>query len=144
MKYWYKFIVKGADGTYEGTEFVKAETGQEAIADIKDNWIDYPYTDDVEKCTFEPDCLSYKDQAKCDHLDAVEAFMADNCTEAEAERHIKNGSEAIKASEWEQYVKDNDLRDGEGELLSAEDAKKELDARSVTVDGEEYFLLYVL
>ncbi len=24
MKYWYKFIVKGADGTYEGTEFVKA------------------------------------------------------------------------------------------------------------------------
>lgn len=144
MKYWYKFIVKGADGTYEGTEFVKAETGQEAIADIKDNWIDYPYTDDVEKCTFEPDCLSYKDQAKCDHLDAVEAFMADNCTEAEAERHIKNGSEAIKASEWEQYVKDNDLRDGEGELLSAEDAKKELDARSVTVDGEEYLLLYVL
>lgn len=144
MKYWYKFIVKGADGTYEGTEFVKAETGQEAIADIKDNWIDYPYTDDVEKCTFEPDCLSYKDQAKCDHLDAVEAFMADNCTEAEAERHIKNGSEAIKASEWEQYVKDNDLRDGEGELLSAEDAKKELDARSVTVDGVEYFLLYVL
>lgn len=144
MKYWYKFIVKGADGTYEGTEFVKAETGQEAIADIKDNWIDYPYTDDVEKCTFEPDCLSYKDQDKCDHLDAVEAFMADNCTEAEAERHIKNGSEAIKASEWERYVKDNDLRDGEGELLSAEDAKKELDARSVTVDGEEYLLLYVL
>ena len=39
---------------------------------------------------------------------------------------------------------DNDLRDGEGELLSAEDAKKELDARSVTVDGVEYFLLYVL
>lgn len=28
MKYWFKFIVKGADGTYEGTEFVKAETEQ--------------------------------------------------------------------------------------------------------------------
>lgn len=126
MKYWFKFIVKGADGTYDGTEFVKAETKQEAIADIKDNWIDYPYTDDVEECTFEPDCLSYKDQAECDHLDAVEAFMADNCTEAEAERHIKNGSEAIKSSCWKQYVKDNDLRDGEGELLSAEDAKKSL------------------
>lgn len=126
MKYWYKFIVKGADGTYEGTEFVKAETGQQAIADIKDNWIDYPYTDDVEKCTFEPDCLSYKDQAECDHLDAVKAFMADNCTEAEAERHIKNGSEAIKSSYWNQYVKDNDLRNGEGELISAEDAKKSL------------------
>ena len=26
MKHWFKFIVKGADGTYEGTEFVKAET----------------------------------------------------------------------------------------------------------------------
>ena len=75
---------------------------------------------------------------------AVKAFMEDNCTKAEAERHIKNGSEAIKASEWEQYIKDNDLRDGEGELLSAEDAKKELDARSVTVDGEEYLLMYVL
>lgn len=74
----------------------------------------------------------------------VELFMADNCTKAEAERHIKNGSEAIKASEWAQYIKDNDLRDGEGELLSADDAKKELDARSVTVDGVEYFLLYVL
>ena len=38
------------------------------------------------------------------------------------------------------------IQDGirEGELLSAEDAKKELDARSVTVDGEEYLLLYVL
>ena len=58
MKYWFKFLVKGADGTYEGTEFIKAQTEQEAIADIKDNWIDYPYTDDVEECTFEPDCLS--------------------------------------------------------------------------------------
>lgn len=35
MKYWFKFIVKGADGTYEGTEFIKAETEQEAISDIK-------------------------------------------------------------------------------------------------------------
>lgn len=35
----------------------------------------------------------------------VELFMADNCTKFEAERHIKNGSEAIKASEWTQYIK---------------------------------------
>jgi hypothetical protein len=144
MKHWFKFIVKGADGTYDGTEFVKAETEQEAIAVIKDNWIDYPYTDNVEECTFEPDCLSYKEQDECIRKDAVEAFMADNCTAAEAERHIKNGSEAIKSSCWKQYVKDNDLRDGEGELISAEDAKKELGARSVMVDGEEYILLYVL
>lgn len=74
MKYWFKFIVKGADGTYEGTEFVKAETEQEAIAVIKDNWIDYPYTNDVEECTFEPDCLSYKEQDECIRKDAVEAF----------------------------------------------------------------------
>lgn len=75
---------------------------------------------------------------------AVKAFMEDNCTKAEAERHIKNGSEAIKASEWEQYIKDNDLRDADGEPLTAEAAKEELDARSVTADGEEYLLLYVL
>lgn len=50
--------------------------------------------------------------------------LANIITKSEAERHIKNGSEAIKASEWTQYIKDNDLRDGEGELLSAEDAKK--------------------
>lgn len=144
MKKWFKIIVKDAEGWLEGIEFIKAETEQEAIAEIKDNWIDYPYTDDVEECTLEADSLTYKEQAACDRCDVVEAFMADNCTKAEAERHIKNGSEAIKASEWEQYIKDNDLRDGEGELLSAEDAKKELDARSVVVDGEEYLLLYVL
>lgn len=88
--------------------------------------------------------LTMEQEKQCAHQDLVEIFQTDNCTKAEAERHIKNGSEAIKASEWEQHIKDNDLRDGEGELLSAEDAKKVLDARSVTVDGEEYFLLYVL
>lgn len=74
----------------------------------------------------------------------VKLFMLDNCTKAEAERFVKQGGEAIKVSDWEQYAQDNDLRDGEGELLSAETAKKELDARSLTVDGVEYFLLYVL
>lgn len=109
MKHWFKFIVKGADGTYEGTEFVKAETEQEAIADIKDNWIDYPYTDDVEECTFEPDCLSYKEQDECIRKDAVEAFMADGCTKGEAERFIKAGSEAILAKDWNQYAQDNGM-----------------------------------
>ena len=144
MKQWFKIIVKDAEGYLEGTEFIKAENEQEAIAEITENWSDYAYTDDVSEYKLESDRLSYKEQDDCDYRDAVAAFMADNCTKAEAERHIKNGSEAIKASEWAQYIKDNDLRDGEGELLSAEDAEKELDARSVNVNGVEYFLLYVL
>jgi hypothetical protein len=144
MKQWFKIIVKDAEGWLEGTEFIKAETEQEAIAEIKDNWIDYPYTDEVEESTLEADSLTYKEQAECDHRDAVAAFVADNCTKAEAEKYIKAGSEAIKASELEQYIKDNDLRDEDGELLTAEAAREELDARLVTVDGEEYYLVYVL
>lgn len=123
MKHWFKFIVKGADGTYEGTEFVKAETEQEAIADIKDNWIDYPYTDDVEECTFEPDCLSYKEQDECIRKDAVEAFMADGCTKDEAERHIKNGGEAILAKDWNQYAQDNGLDDKPEDIIKAYNAE---------------------
>lgn len=139
MKYWYKFIVKGADGTYEGTEFVKAETEQEAIADIKDNWIDYPYTDEADECTFEADHMSYKEQAECDHKDAIEAFMADDCTEAEAKRFIEMGGEAILAKDWNQYAQDN----GMDEKL--EDIPVHGDCISrVTVDGTEYILLYVL
>lgn len=57
MKQWFKIIVKDAEGWLEGTEFIKAETEQEAIAEIKDNWIDYPYTDEVEESTLEADDL---------------------------------------------------------------------------------------
>lgn len=144
MKKWYKIIVRDSEGWYEGTEFIKAESEQEAISEIANNWSDYAYTDDVSEYKLESDSLTYKEQAECDHRDTVAAFMADNCTKAEAEKYIKAGGEAIKAADWEQYIKDNDIRDADGELLTAEDAKEELDARSVMVDGEKYYLVYVL
>ena len=144
MKQWFKIIVKDAEGWLEGTEFIKAESEQKAISEITNNWSDYAYTDEVSEYKLESDSLTYKEQAECDRRDTVAAFMADNCTKAETEKHIKNGSEAIKAADWEQYIKDNDLRDADGELLTAEDAKEELGARSVMVDGEKYYLVYVL
>lgn len=144
MKQWFKIIIKDADGAYEGTEFIKANTEQEAIAEITENWSDYAYTDDVSEYKLESDSLSYKEQDECDHRDTVAAFMADNCTKAEAERHVKAGSEAIKAVDWQQYVSDNDLRDGDGELIALDKVKAELDGHFVTVNGVEYILLYVL
>lgn len=65
--------------------------------------------------------------------------MADGCTAAEAEHHIKNGGEAIKAAEWNQYAADNGM---EGKL---EDIPAHGDCISrVVVDNEEYVILYVL
>lgn len=139
MKQWFKIIVKGADGTYEGTEFIKAETEQQAVADIKDNWIDYPYTDEADECTFESDHMSYKEQAECDYKDTVKAFIADGCTKGGAERYIKAGGEAIHAEDWAQYAKDNNMEE------KLEDIPAHGDCISrVQVDGEEYILLYVL
>ena len=143
MKQWFKLAII-QDGIREGVELVKAESAEDAKNILTEDWADYAYADDVEAYELREEPLTMEQEKQCAHQDLLEIFQADNCTKAEAELHIKNGSEAIKASEWEQYIKDNDLRDGEGELLSAEDAKKELDARSVTVDEVEYFLLYVL
>ena len=143
MKQWFKLAII-QDGIREGVELVKAESAEDAKNILAEDWADYPYTDDVEAYELHEEPLTMEQEKQCAHQDLVEVFLADNCTKSAAECHIKNGSEAIKASEWTQYIKDNDLRDGEGELLSAEDAKKELDARSVTVDEVEYLLLYVL
>ena len=143
MKQWFKLAII-QDGIREGVELVKAESAEDAKNILAEDWADYPYTDDVEAYELHEEPLTMEQEKQCAHQDLVEVFLADNCTKSEAERHIKNGSEAIKASEWTQYIKDNDLRNEDGELLSAEDAKKALDARSVTVDGVEYFLLYVL
>lgn len=140
MKKWVRIAVM-QEGIREGVELIKAESAEEAKNILTEDWADYPYTDDVEAYELHEEPLTMEQEKQCALQDLVEVFLADGCTKAEAERHIKNGSEAIKASEWEQYIKDTDLRDGEGELLSAEDAKKELGARSVMVDGEEYFLL---
>ena len=144
MKKWYKIIVRDAEGWDEGEEIIKAESEQEAISEIVENWERYPYCDDPEDYTMTTTWLSLDDEAKCAHADEVERFMADGCTRSEAERHIKNGSEAVKVSDWEQYTKDNDLRDEDGELITLDKVKTELDASSVTVDDEEYILIYVL
>ena len=143
MKQWFKFAII-QDCIREGVELVKAESAEDAKNILTEDWADYAYADDVEAYELREEPLTMEQEKQCAHQDLVEVFLADNCTKSEAERHIKNGSEAIKASEWTQYIKDNDLRNEDGELLSAEDAKKVLDARSVTVDGVEYFLLYVL
>jgi hypothetical protein len=135
MKQWFKIIIKNGDGTHEGTEVVKAESKQEAIAEIKDEW---------EECTFEIGNLTYEEQEECDRCDAVKAFMEDNCTKDEAKRFIKAGGEAIKASEWEQYVRDNDLRNEDGAYITLDEIRSERDVHTVEFDGEEYILLYVL
>lgn len=140
MKKWFKAIIKNADGDYEGSEFIKAESQQEALADIVENWSDYPYTDNAEECSIEfAATLTYKEQTECDHRDIVKAFVADGCTAAEAERHIKNGGEAILAKDWNQYAADNGL----DEKLEDIPAHGDCISRAV-VDDEEYIILYVL
>lgn len=74
----------------------------------------------------------------------VKLFMLDNCTKAEAERFIKQGGEAIKVADWEQYAKDNDLRNEDGERITLDQVKEEHDGHFVTAGGEEFILLYVL
>ena len=70
--------------------------------------------------------------------------MQDNCTKAEAERYVKAGSEAVKVTDWAQYAEDNDLRNEDGERLTLDEIRSERDVHSVTLNGEEYLLLYVL
>lgn len=139
MKKWFKAIIKNADGDYEGSELVKAESQQEAIADIVENWSDYPHTDNAEEYSVEFCSLTCQEQAECNHRDVAKAFMADGCTAAEAEHHIKNGGEAIKAAEWNQYAADNGMEE------KLEDIPAHGDCISrVVVDNEEYVILYVL
>lgn len=74
----------------------------------------------------------------------VKLFLLDNCTKREAEKFIKAGSEAIKASDWTQYVQDNDLRNDDGEYITLDEVRSWRDVHTVKFDGEEYVLLYVL
>lgn len=41
-------------------------------------------------------------------------------------------------------MKDNDLRNEDGERITLDKVKEELDGHFVTADGEEFILLYVL
>lgn len=74
----------------------------------------------------------------------VKIFMQDNCTKAEAERFIKQGSEVVNVVDWEQYAKDNDQRNEDGEYITLDDLRGERDISFVKFEGQEYILLYVL
>ena len=74
----------------------------------------------------------------------VKIFMQGNCTKAEAEHHIKNGSEVVNVADWEQYAKDNDVRNEDGVYITLDDLRGERDVSFVKFEGQEYILLYVL
>lgn len=143
MKQWFKFAII-QDGIREGVELVKAESAEDAKNILTKDLADYSYTDDVEAYELREEPLTMEQEKRCAHQDLVEIFQADNCTKAEAERFIKQGGEAIKVADWEQYAKDNDLRDEDGERITLDKVKEELDGHRVTADGVEYILLYVL
>lgn len=144
MKQWYKVLnVNGIDGKVDGFDFVEAESAKEAEELVyqercEDNW---EYKD-----LFVPkaELADYRDVVELEKRKTVQLFMLDNCTKAEAERHIKNGSEAVKVADWAQYAEDNDLRNEDGERLTLDEIRSERDVHSVKFVGEEYLLLYVL
>ena len=74
----------------------------------------------------------------------VKIFMQDSCTKAEAERFIKRGSEVVNVADWEQYAKDNDQRNEDGEYITLDDLRGARDISFVQFEGQEYILLYVL
>lgn len=74
----------------------------------------------------------------------MKIFMQDYCTKAEAKRFIKQGSEVINVADWEQYAKDNDQRNEDGEYITLDDLRGERDISFVQFEGQEYILLYVL
>ena len=74
----------------------------------------------------------------------VKIFMQDNCTKAEAERFIKQGSEVVNVADWEQYAKDNDQRNDDDEYITLDELRGTRDVSFVRFEGQEYILLYVL
>lgn len=144
MKQWYKVLnVNGIDGKVDGFSFIEAESAEEAEELTYQDWND----DEWEyKDLFVPKAklADYRDVVKLEQRKTVQLFMQDNCTRAEAERHIKAGSAAVKVADWAQYAEDNDLRDEDGNRLTLDEIRSERDVHSVTLNGEEYLLLYVL
>lgn len=144
MKQWYKVLnVNGIDGKVDGFSFIEANSTEEAEELTYQDWND----DEWEyKDLFVPkaELADYRDVVKLEQRKTVQLFMQDNCTKAEAERHIKAGSEAVKTADWAQYAEDNDLRNEDGERITLDEIRSERDVHSVTLNGEEYLLLYVL
>lgn len=143
MKQWFRIAVI-QDGIREGTELIKAESIEDAKNILIEDWANYPYVDDVEAYELLSEPLTTEQEKECAHKDVVELFQTDGCTKVEAERHIKNGSAAVKVADWAQYAEDNDLRNEDGERITLDEIRSERDVHSVTLNGEEYLLLYVL
>ena len=143
MKQWFSIAVI-QDGIREGTELIKAESIEDAKNILIEDWANYPYVDDVEAYELLSEPLTTEQEKECAHKDVVELFQTDGCTKVEAESHIKNGSAAVKVADWAQFAEDNDLRNEDGERLTLDEIRSERDVHSVTLNGEEYLLLYVL
>lgn len=146
MKQWYKVLAVSSnsmDDTVNGFDFIEAGSAEEAEKLIYQSWVDdeWEYKDlYIPKA----ELADWRDVIKLEKLKAVQLFMKDNCTKAEAERHIKNGSEAVKVADWAQYAEDNDLRNENNERLTLDEIRSERDVHTVKCGGEEYLLLYVL
>ena len=142
MKQWYKVLnVNGIDGKVDGFSFIEANSAEEAEELTYQDWND----DEWEyKDLFVPkaELADYRDVVKLEQRKTVQLFMLDNCTKAETERHIKAGSAAVKVADL--FAEDNDLRNEDGERLTLDEIRSERDVHSVTLNGEEYLLLYVL
>ena len=144
MKQWFKIAVI-QDGIREGTEFIKAESVEDAKSTLVEDWADYPYVDDVEAYELRNEPLTTEQEQKCAHKDVIELFQADGCTKAEAERHIKNGSCAVLVEDWDEFAADNDMRDEDGNIVTLQSLRQTMrDVSFVKFDGQEYILLYVL
>lgn len=144
MKQWYKVLnVNGIDGKVDGFSFIEAESAEEAEELTYQDWSkdEWEYKD-----LFVPkaELADYLDVVKLEKRKTLHLFMQDNCTKAEAERHIRAGSEAVKVADWAQYAEDNDLRNEDGERLTLDEIRSERDVHTVKFGGEEYLLLYVL
>lgn len=124
---WYKVLnVNGVDGKVDGFSFIEANSAEEAEELTYQDWRDdnWEYKD-----LFVPkaELADWRDVVKLEKFKTVQLFMKDNCTKAEAERHIKNGSEAVKVTDWAQYAEDNDLRNDDGERLTLDEIRSERD-----------------
>lgn len=144
MKQWYKVLnVNSIDDKVNGFGYVEAESAEEAEELTYQAWCEEGWEHkDLYIPTAElADCY---DVARLEKRRTVQLFMKDNCTYDEAVRFVKAGSAAVKTTDWAQFAEDNDLRNDDGERLTLDEIRSERDVHSVTLNGEEYLLLYVL
>lgn len=141
MKKWYKIEIY-EDGNRRGYELVKAESEAEAKEAACEEWGLEPGEGEA-KATF----LDFDDERTCNERDEIERFMEDGCTKQEAVKYIATGSCSVPAAEWDEWAKDNAYLNDDGEPVTLTELKANGRGDGVdwvTVNGEEYILLYVL